>query len=191
MSIYSKNNIPTWVINNNTNDPAIPHKRNVVATDVGWVRRQVKGTRVLEEILIPMNSPTFQNNRPATAIEVYVANTTVDVDTTTSFYVVFNEPVAFGAGSGNAAIEIVETANTDNVVFTAVASANNDLVTGAKNTLVFTANLNVAGEFTLVAQNIVNATATAINLVSLNSNSAFNVAVANAVANAVVITVSA
>ena len=75
-------------------------------------------------------------------------------------------------------------------MFTAVAAANNDNVVGAKNTLVFTANLNVAGSYTIIGQNIINATATAINLVSLNSNTALTVVIANSVANAVTFTVT-
>lgn len=173
-------------------------KRNVIATDRGWVRRQIKTTdgrvRVQDEVLVaahPADGFSYAANthlgNPDIA-QIYLSATdltSVANGATLNVYVVFNEPVKHSGAAGDLVLTIANTVS--GAVLTANASAvntNTGIVT-ANNTLVFQTTPVEVGTYKINAQTISNVTATAANLVSLNEGSeSANLVVTGAVSNA-------
>lgn len=172
MPIFSKTRMPTITDRNPVT------KRNVIATDIGWVRRITKPNlgRVLDEVLVPMTGLQDGMGAPDAHqiyFEVNGANVTIGV--------VYDEPVRFGANSGNVAIAVANTSG--GAAFTAVCAANNNNIINANNTLLFRATGVTAGTYRIAnTANIVNATATAANVRTWNvGGEAANLSIANTV----------
>lgn len=159
-------------------------KRNVIATPKGWVRRQIKTTdgnvRILDEVLVaahPADGYDYTSNNhlgnPDIA-QLYLSATdssSVANGSNVSVYVVFNEPVAHSGAAGSIRIAITNTAGGAALTGVAAADNSNTGIINANNTLVFNFTATPVGTYKIEAQTLVNATATATNLVSLNSGS--------------------
>jgi hypothetical protein len=100
-----------------------------------------------------------------------------------------NEPVKHSGAAGSLQITVANTAGGNNaLVATASAVNSNTGITNANNTLVFTLPVTAgdAGSYKIQAQSVINATATAANLVSLNTGSeSANLVITGAVSNTV------
>lgn len=173
-------------------------KRNVIATNRGWIRRTIKTNeggpvRIIDEPLVPANPGTadgYANTAYlgfADIAQIYMANTTV-APGATSVYVVFNEPVKHEGDAGDLILHLANTVS-GNAEKRLVATADNSNtgIINANNTLKFNVTF-VAGDAgsykVLAASNtIINATATAANLVSLNTYTSANLVVTGAVSN--------
>lgn len=142
-------------------------KRNVVATDVGFVRRQVYtdadgNARTKEEILVSLDGVANSSNFGAPSIsDVWHSKSTAVINTPIDTFVSFDEPVSIAAA---AKIAVANTVGGSAKV--GVAAATPVL---AGNTLKFTWTPTVAGTYKVQAQSIANNTAVAINLRSTNS----------------------
>jgi hypothetical protein len=177
-------------------------KRNVIATDKGWVRRQIKATsgntRVIDEVLVAANpgsaggyTGTAYLGNPDVA-QIYLSNNEVTAEHAAAgdpyyVYVVFNEPVKYSGLSGTLRLSLANTAGGNNaVVATALVSNSNTGITTANNTLVFsyTPTAGDAGSYKINSQSITNATSVAVNLVSWNTgNATANLVITGAVSN--------
>jgi len=178
-------------------------KRNVIATDKGWVRRTIKnngtdtlGVRIHDEVLVAAGDKTSADDLGFPNIaEIYLsANSTSDVKSgaVCNVYVVFNEPIKHEGNAGN--LKLAAFSNTaggkNDVVATCTASNANSAITGANNTMVFSVTPagdgSDAGDYVLVtgASAIVVDGGTAINAVSYNTGArAANLHVTPAVGN--------
>lgn len=127
-------------------------KRNVIATNLGWVRRENRssvhgGTRTIEQVLVAANpgsgftynSNTFLGKPDISQIYIRTnANGNISANVSTgNLYVVFNTPINFRASGNLCSITITNTAGGN----VAVARFANTLAQGrivnANNTLVF------------------------------------------------------
>ena len=128
----------------------IASKRNVIATNVGWVRRTHKTTdgnaRVIDEVLVPAHpgvagkdytSNTYLGGpRIAQAYVKLNANGYISANVSANLYVVFNTPVAHRASGNLCSISIANTVSGNHglAYWTNNATAR---ITNANNTLVF------------------------------------------------------
>ena len=185
-------------------------KRNVIATDKGWVRRTIKnngtdtlGVRIHDEVLVAAGDKTTAADLGFPNIsEIWLSansSTAVKSGAVCNVYVVFNEPIKPSGLAG--ALKMAAFSNTaggkNDVVANAAfgtgiksMSGSNTGITHANNTLVFSftpaGNGSDAGDYKLPigAGAILNATSVATNVVSLNSGSRVaNDFVTGAVAN--------
>ena len=123
-------------------------KRNVIATNKGWVRREYVGTRKKEEVIVAANpgvagkdyTSNAYLNSPDVA-QMYVklnANGYIGANTNNAnLYVVFNTPMNHKA-SGNLVTIVVSNTiggNIGNTLFANTAAQNR--IIAANNTLVF------------------------------------------------------
>lgn len=132
----------------------VASKRNVIGTDLGWVRRvnytDTHGNaRKKEEILVAAHpgggSDTYAGplhlGFPDIS-QIYVklnANNVVSANTTANVYVVFNQPVKVKASSNVMSITVANTAGGNNInAYLASQGAGGLAGTNANNTLVFT-----------------------------------------------------
>lgn len=133
---------------------SIASKRNVIGTDLGWVRRtnytDTHGNaRKKEEVLVAAH-PGSGSNSYAGALhlgfpditQVYVrlnANNVVSANTTANVYVVFNQPVQVKPSSNVMSIAVANTVggNNINAYLLAQGPAGNTGI-DANNTLIFT-----------------------------------------------------
>lgn len=182
-------------------------KRNVIATNKGWIRRTIKTNesgpvRIIDEPLVPANPGTadgYANTAYlgfADIAQMYMDSTSVSPGAT-SVYVVFNEPLKHEGDAGDLILHLANTAS-GNAEKRLVATADNSNtgIVNANNTLKFNVTFLVgdAGTYKVQAASntIINATATAANLVSLNTYVSANLTVTGAVSNTLgTITVSA
>ena len=183
-------------------------KRNVIATNKGWVRRTIKnnrqggGTRIIDEPLVPAN-PGIADGYANTAhlgfadiAQIYMDSTSVSPGAA-EINVVFNEPVMYHGSGGQLRLTLANTASGNNKkIALATRSNSNTGIINANNTVKFSVTF-VAGDAgtykVLAASNtIVNATSTVANLNSLNTLVSANLVVTGAVSNTLgTITVSA
>ena len=183
-------------------------KRNVIATNKGWMRRTIKnnrqggGTRIIDEPLVPAN-PGIADGYANTAhlgfadvSQIYMDSTSVSPGAT-EINVVFNEPVSYTGAGGQLRLTLANTASGNNKkIALATRTNSNTGIINANNTVKFSVTF-VAGDAgtykVLAASNtIVNATSTAANLNSLNTLVSANLVVTGAVSNTLgTITVSA
>lgn len=131
-----------------TTNIQVANKRNVIATSLGWVRRQNRvdthgNVRQFDEVLVAAspgngfnyNANTYLGNPDI--VEVYVktnANNVVSANVSANLYVVFNMPVAFKASGNNITINLANTAGGNN----GVAIYTGGRANTANNVLVFT-----------------------------------------------------
>lgn len=136
--------------------------RNMIVNDLGWVYREIRGSRVIDQVVVAANpgsglsynGPTFTGNPDI--VQIYVrlnANGFVSANTTgANLYVVFNTPIAFRASGNLCSVTIANTVGGNN----AVARLTQALVTStgiqnANNTLVFRLPLLQGGAGSLPA----------------------------------------
>jgi hypothetical protein len=131
----------------------IANKRNVIATQVGWVRRQNKADvhgnrRQIDEVLVAAapgagdgffyNSNTHLGN--ADIVEVYVklnANGVISANVSSNLYVVFNMPVHKRPSGNLMSISIANTIS-GNHALARIAAASAARANVANNVMVFT-----------------------------------------------------
>ncbi len=152
-------------------------KRNVIATDVGFVRRQVKGSRVIDEILVSIRGLANSTNFGAPTIDdMYHSSDSVVVNAPVTTFIVFDEPITANANSQ------IAVANT--VAGGAVVGVANTTLFHAQNAIAFTWTPTVAGTYKVQAQTVANNTATALNFTSRNSgNEAASLVISGPVSN--------
>jgi hypothetical protein len=180
-------------------------KRNVIATEKGWIRRTHKNTdgnqRQIDEVLVAAHPGSAGATGGYSGIaylgfpdiaQVYLDSTSISAaygGGNVSVYVVMNEPVKHSGAAGSLQITVANTAGgNSSLVATATAVNSNTGITNANNTLVFTLPVTAgdAGSYKIQAQSVINATATAANLVSLNTGSeSANLVITGAVSNTV------
>lgn len=137
-------------------------KRNIVATDIGYVRKLKRGNTTKEELIVPINGVANSSNWGAPIItDMWHSNTQVPVNTQVSTFVSYSEPLTV---AGSSRVTVANTAGGS--VRTAVATNN---VIGAENTLQFNWTPTIPGTYKIQAQTIANNTGTAINLRSQNT----------------------
>ena len=124
----------------------IPNKRNVIATEKGWVRRINRtsdgNNRQIDEVLVaahPGDGYSYTSNtylgKPDIA-EIYVklnANNVISANVSANLYVVFNMPVAFKASGNTLSIRLANTSGGN----TGVAYYLGGRANTANNVLVF------------------------------------------------------
>lgn len=169
-------------------------KRNVIATEKGWVRR-TNGTggragRQIDEVLVAAHPGVAGGYAGANYLgfpdiaQIYLGDETGSGgyanNVAMNLYVVFNEPVKFSTGTSSLTLEATKGANT--ITF----EANNALgITNANNTLVFEGTLGIddSGVYTIGAQTI---TVASGGLVSLNAGGeSANLVITAAAANTI------
>ena len=180
-------------------------KRNVIATEKGWIRRTHKNTdgnqRQIDEVLVAAHPGSAGATGGYSGIaylgfpdiaQVYLNSTSISAaygGENVSVYVVMNEPVKHSGAAGSLQITVANTAGgNSSLVATATAVNSNTGITNANNTLVFTLPVTAgdAGSYKIQAQSVINATAPAANLVSLNAGSeSANLVITGAVSNTV------
>lgn len=165
-------------------------KRNVIATNVGWVRRQnytdVHGnSRTKDEILVAANPGTSEGYVSADYLgfpdiaQLYVS--TENSANSINVYVVFNEPVYFKGSANNLTITLANTAGGNSQVATANASIRD--ITNANNTVIFKVTGAQPGTYKIHA-NTIAVVAGSANLNSLNSGGEdANLVITGAVSN--------
>lgn len=171
-------------------------RRNVIATKDGWVKRDIVGTRIKDEILVSGNfiGPSGNNlgylGTPDIA-EVFVSSnstggTALTKNTFANVYVVFNEPMKFSGLAGKLKITIANTAGGNNCKATSNNTNGSTSVIIANNTIVFKVKLpNSVGTYKIQAQTIANVSATASNLVTYNTGArSANLVITGVVSNA-------
>lgn len=151
-------------------------KRDVVATDVGYVYRQVIGSRVKDEILVAIGNLANSTNLGfPNIVDVYFSSnssggTALDEGDSANVYVVFNEPVKHSGLAGGLQLTVANSVGSN--VTVAYANSGNGLtdIIRANNTVVFSWTVPAAGgTFTVDAGDVANSTLTAANLVSYNT----------------------
>lgn len=170
-------------------------RRDVILTDKGWVRRQIKdvhnesGVRIIDELLVAAHPGGGSNSYASAAhaggpdiCDIFLGSNTADGATNFvtgadfEIKVVFNEPVAHvGAVAPRLKLVLANTVSGQNsLTANALAVNSNTGIEGANNTLVFTckpaSNANRAGTYKIGAQTIVKLGSGTANLASLNSN---------------------
>lgn len=142
-------------------------KRNVVATDVGFVRKisytAADGSaRKQNEMLVPVRGVANSTNFGApTIVDVWHSVDTAVINTPIQTFVSYDEPLTIGGG---VKLNVANTAGGSAKVATSPATLIN-----AENTLAFTWTPTVAGLYKVQAQTMANSSATAINLLSSNA----------------------
>ena len=146
-------------------------KRNVIITNKGWVRREHRGSRQIEEVLVAANpgvpnkdysSNTYTGNPDIAQIYVKLnANGYIGANTTgANLHVVFNAPIHHKA-SGNLCTVVVSNTvggNIGNTLFANTAAQSR--IINANNTLVFRmpklqgGTGNAKATYKILAQNI-------------------------------------
>jgi len=146
-------------------------KRNVIITNKGWVRREHRGSRQIEEVLVAANpgvpnkdysSNTYTGNPDVAQIYVKLnANGYIGANTTgANLHVVFNAPIHHKA-SGNLCTVVVSNTvggNIGNTLFANTAAQSR--IINANNTLVFRmpklqgGTGNAKATYKILAQNI-------------------------------------
>jgi hypothetical protein len=194
-------------------------KRNVIATNKGWVRRTHKKnegsstTRQIDEILVAANPGTSTGYAGAGYLgfpdiaQVYMQNSSSDSVTTIAalngaggsehqICVVFNEPVKFNSAV-TAKVVLANTAGGNNSITAVTTSAvnSNTNIINANNTLVFrfTPTAGDAGTYKIAAATtgIANGSTGTLALVGITSGEAANNTITGAVSNNFVFTITA
>lgn len=194
-------------------------KRNVIATNKGWVRRTHKKnagsatTRQIDEILVAANPGTSTGYAGAGYLgfpdiaQIYMQNSSSDSVTTIAaldgaggsehqICVVFNEPVKFNS-SVKAKVVLANTAGGNNSIAAVTTSAvnSNTNIINANNTLVFrfTPTAGDAGTYKIAAATagIANGSTGTLALVGITSGEAANNTITGAVSNNFTFTITA
>jgi len=146
-------------------------KRNVIITNKGWVRREHRGSRQIEEVIVAANpgvqnkdysSNTYTGNPDISQIYVKLnANGYIGANTTgANLHVVFNAPIHHKASGNLCTIVVSNTVggNIGNTLFANTAAQSR--IINANNTLVFRmpklqgGTGNAKATYKILAQNI-------------------------------------
>ena len=146
-------------------------KRNVIITNKGWVRREHRGSRQIEEVIVAANpgvqnkdysSNTYTGNPDISQIYVKLnANGYIGANTTgANLHVVFNAPIHHKASGNLCTIVVSNTVggNIGNTLFANTAAQSR--IINANNTLVFRmpklqgGTVNAKATYKILAQNI-------------------------------------
>lgn len=193
-------------------------KRNVIATNKGWVRRTHKKnsgsstTRQIDEILVAANPGTSTGYAGAGYLgfpdiaQVYMQNSSSDSVTTIAALdgaggsehqvcVVFNEPVKFNSAvTAKVVLFSADGNNGIEAVTTSAVNSNTNII-NANNTLVFrfTPTAGDAGTYKIAAATtgIANGSTGSLALVGITSGEAANNTITGAVSNNFVFTITA
>ena len=185
-------------------------KRNVIATNQGWVRRRNinkdGANSQRDEILVAAN-PGISNDGYANVAhlgfpeitQVYLSTNSTGGNAlqrtaTANLYIVFNEPVRHKGGTGIIRLRIANTVTGNTLIATANAKASTSStdIINANNTLVFRFKPGVAGTYkvnanTLTFGNTAGNGGFTSNLVSLNISTngaeSANLVIAGSVSN--------
>lgn len=185
-------------------------KRNVIATNAGWVRRRNinkdGGWSTRDEILVSAN-PNISSDGYANVAylgfpeitHMYISTnstggTALQRSATANLYIVFNEPIHHKGGeNGYIRLRIANTAGGNTVIATANAKASTSAtdIINANNTLVFRFKPGTAGTYKVNANTLafgdVSGGAYTSNLVSLNittvGSESANLVISGAVSN--------
>jgi hypothetical protein len=197
---------------------SIKSKRNVIATEKGWVRRTHKKnggsstTRQIDEVLVAANPGVAGGYAGANYLgfpdiaQVYMQNSISDSVTTIAalngaggsehqICVVFNEPVKFNSAV-TAKVVLANTAGGNSIaaVTTSAVNSNTNII-NANNTLVFrfTPTAGDAGTYKIAAATtgIANGSTGTLALVGITSGEAANNTVTGAVSNNFIFTITA
>ncbi len=181
--------MPLWTANTTVKFPTYlnrQEKRNVIMTDIGYVRRLNKGTRRIDELLVDITGLATKAGAPKIH-DIHFSRVTANVSDPITVNVVFTHPVKFNAGSGDIKLTVTNEkvgATTPSVTATVVANASNIRV--ANNTLAFTFTPTETGTFTVLGQTAANVNATAINFTSAtSSNTAASLVISPSVSGAI------
>lgn len=170
----------------------VANKRNVIATDKGWVRRSIKkdvssgAVRLRDEMLVPIGGLANSTNLgfPDIAQIYFSGKGTGATSTSANIYVVFNEPVKYSGAGVTLKLAVANTVSGNAMVAKALRSNSNTGVVLANNTLVFKFTPTVAGTYKVQAQTIANTATGTANLVSYNTGAeAANLIIVGAVSN--------
>ncbi len=133
------------------NAQVLESKRNVIATNKGWVRRQNKldvhgNRRVIDEVLVAANPGGGLDYTSNTHLglpdvaQMYVkpnANGVISANVSANLYVVFNTPMVHAVSGNTIQILLANTGPTGNHGRAAFSNTATARVTNANNTLVF------------------------------------------------------
>lgn len=177
-------------------------KRNVIVTDKGWVRRQIRNksgsaVRVIDEVLVAANpgvTDGYANINYTFApdiAEVHFQTGTITANAVCNVYVVFNAPLSnavYGTGD-TLSLTVANTVGGNHAVF----FSNNDVgLLNANNTLVFQNRAGLQGgtgsasaTYTVNAQSISVSGNPLLLATSLASNTSANLVISGAVSNIV------
>lgn len=172
----------------------LANKRNVVATDKGWVRRKINKdaasgvVRIRDEMLVPIGGLANSTNLGFPDIsQIYFSGKGSGANgTIANCYVVFNEPVKYSGAGVSLKLTVANTTGAEiAVTATATRSNSNTGVVVANNTLVFRFTPTRRGTFKVNAQTIANTSTGSANLVSRNTGAeSANLVIVGAVSNA-------
>lgn len=160
--------MPLWNKSGKKPGDTAANKRNVVATNAGWVRRTVytdvhSNVRIKDEPLVAIgNLPGEVTMGNPDVTEIYVANNTggtaLKRGQINYVYVVYSEPVSIGASASPIRLNIANTISGNAVV--ATSNTNKASIVNANNTLVFKfkvyANTSGVGTYKIQAQTMSN-----------------------------------
>lgn len=152
------------------------YKRNLVVTDYGFVRRITKGSRNIDEMLIPIpglaNSTNFGS---PTIMDVWHNATSSATNVVVNTWVSFDEPVI-----STRALKLSVANTAGGAAYTATAA---NTVYGT-NKILFQWTPTVPGTYKIQAQTISNATSLAVNVKSRNTgNENASLVISGAVSN--------
>lgn len=123
-------------------------KRNVIATSAGWVRRENRGTRTIDQVIVAANPGVsnidYTSNThlgQSDIAQIYVklnANGYISANSTNAnLYVVFNTPITFRASGNLVSITVSNTASGNAAVARFANTVAQGRIVNANNTLVF------------------------------------------------------
>lgn len=172
-------------------------KRNVILTDIGWVRRTNgsggRAGRVHDEILVSAHPGGGDNNsyssnahaeHPDISQIYFQSGGAVSNGGIANVYVVFNQPLINAGLTGKLKLTVANTSGGNAVVAYANNGNDSNTVIGANNTVVFRFVTPGAGTYKVNSQTIANATSTSANLSSRNTGTRVaNLEITGAVSN--------
>jgi hypothetical protein len=123
-------------------------KRNVIATSAGWIRRENRGTRTIDQVIVAANpgitnvdytSNTFLGKPDIAQIYVKLnASGVIAANTSTAnLYVVFNTPLTFKPSGNLCSITVSNTSGGNAAVARFANTVAQGRIVNANNTLVF------------------------------------------------------
>lgn len=153
-------------------------KRNVIATSLGWIRRENRssvhgGTRTIDQVIVAANpavpnkdytSNTYLGNPDVSQIYIKLnANGYISANATNvNLYVVFNTPMHFKPSGNQVTLTIANTAGGNHAVSNFANNATQNRIINANNTLVFRLPPLQGGAGSVAATYRVNAQAMAV-----------------------------
>jgi hypothetical protein len=137
------------------------YKRNIVATDIGFVRRVTKGSRVIDELLVPIPGLANSSNFGSPNIDdVWHSSVSAATNSVVNTWISFDEPVT---SLTKLKINVANTAG--GAAMTATAA---NTVYGT-NKILFQWTPTVAGTYKIQAQTVANGSSLAVNVKSRNA----------------------